>query len=180
MRRYSDWFLSPRPVIFFNQHWRRITNKHELRDKILSTILLGEQSIRDADVLTRMSWASGKLAARAHCLSGVSVEPDYDEFCSTSFNRPGKALFDAQPKLRERLYGIGDDFFSDADHASFVLLLWSRFRGAFGMHSLGESGEHQDVEEVFTRADDEFIPGMSSQVDGDENAIEMEMFALEF
>ncbi|KAK7440029.1 hypothetical protein VKT23_017280 [Stygiomarasmius scandens] len=144
----SDWFrrgwtlqelLAPRSVIFFNKHWRRIGDKHELRDDIhrLTTIppaiLAGSQSIQDIDVLTRMSWAmrrkTTKAQDEAYCLQGllgVTVEPDYEEDPFASFNRLGQALFGAYPVLKEKL-GISDDLFQDPNSDLFSVLLRIRF-----------------------------------------------------
>jgi len=150
-RRGSEWFyrgwtlqelLAPRTVIFFNYKWDRIGDKHELRDHIHHktaippALLSGEQSIQDIDVLTRMSWTTWRETTkpqdRAYCLQGllgVSVVPDYDEEWWTSFNRLGKALFEAQPGLKEKL-GIDDSLFDDPDDDSFYALLHRRFWAA--------------------------------------------------
>ncbi|KAK7443560.1 hypothetical protein VKT23_015733 [Stygiomarasmius scandens] len=146
----SEWFergwtlqelLAPRTVMFFNSKWQCVGDKHELRDDIQSEttippeVLSGKQSITDVDVLTRMSWAIGRNTTKeqdeAYCLQGllgVSVEPDYEESLFSSFNRLGKALFEAQPELKGRL-GIEEDLFSDSDSKSFYWLLIKRFSG---------------------------------------------------
>ncbi|KAK7439990.1 hypothetical protein VKT23_017243 [Stygiomarasmius scandens] len=133
--------LAPRTVVFFNKHWQRIGDKYNLRDDIshITTIppivLSGELSIQDVDVLTRMSWAVGRLTTKpqdeAYCLQGllgVLVKPDYDESSYASFNRLGKALFDARPELKGRL-GINDDLFKDPDSLSFYILIYDRYMG---------------------------------------------------
>ncbi|KAK7439981.1 hypothetical protein VKT23_017234 [Stygiomarasmius scandens] len=131
--------LAPRTVIFFNKDWQCIGDKHELRDDIYQrtliprAVLSSEQSIRDVDVLTRMSWAAGRRTTkeqdRAYCLQGllgISVEPNYDEAWWTSFNRLGKALFDAHPELKGRLE-ISDDIFCDPNNFNFYVLVHGRF-----------------------------------------------------
>ncbi|KAK7440031.1 hypothetical protein VKT23_017282 [Stygiomarasmius scandens] len=155
MKGGSEWFwrgwtlqelLAPRPraVIFFNKRWERVGDKHELRDDICQqttvplAILSSEQSIQDVDILTRMSWAVRRKTTKhqdeAYCLQGllgVSVEPDYNEDWQTSYNRLGKALFDAQPELKERL-GISDDLLSDPRSRSLYNLLQQKFLGTWG------------------------------------------------
>ncbi|KAK7460467.1 hypothetical protein VKT23_009188 [Stygiomarasmius scandens] len=143
----SEWFqrgwtlqelLAPRTVIFLNKRWQRIGDKYDLRDDIQrqttipSAVLSGEQSVQDVDVLTRMSWAMDRETTKeqdeAYCLQGllgVSVEPDYDESYYASFNRLGKALFDARPELKQKL-GINDDLFTNPNDYSFVFLLYGR------------------------------------------------------
>ncbi|KAK7455207.1 hypothetical protein VKT23_011082 [Stygiomarasmius scandens] len=145
----SDWLkrgwtmqelVAPRTVIFFNKQWMYLGDKHELRrgisqvTSISPTILSGEQSLWDIDVLIRMSWATNRETTKpqdkAYCLQGlfsVVVEPDYDEDMSTSFNRLGEALCNAQPELQGRL-GIPDDFFNDPSlyEKSFYDLAWNR------------------------------------------------------
>ncbi|KAK7439983.1 hypothetical protein VKT23_017236 [Stygiomarasmius scandens] len=144
----SEWFkrgwtlqelLAPKTVIFFDKHWKRIGDKHELREAIhLRTtiplaVLSGKESIGDIDVLTRMSWSTHRETTRrqdrAYCLQGllgVTVEPNYEEDPFASFNRLGKALFNAQPELKERL-GISDDVFCNLNNSAFYRLLWDRF-----------------------------------------------------
>ncbi|KAK7443548.1 hypothetical protein VKT23_015721 [Stygiomarasmius scandens] len=144
----SQWFrcgwtlqqlIAPRTVIFFDKFWRQIGDKETIRDEIsritsiCPTVLSNKQSIRDVDVLTRMSWATVRSTTReqdeAYCLQGllgVTIEPNYDEHRYASFNRLGKALFDAQPWLKERL-GIEDGLFSDPNSQSFYNLLCDRF-----------------------------------------------------
>ncbi|KAK7443556.1 hypothetical protein VKT23_015729 [Stygiomarasmius scandens] len=148
----SKWFirgwtlqelLAPRTVVFFNEDWQQIGGKHELRDDIHSlttippTVISGEQSIQDVDVLTRMTWATRrsttKLQDKAYCLQGllgVTVEPNYGENVYISFNRLGKALFDAQPELKERL-GINEDLFSNPGSWSFYTLLYYQFGSTY-------------------------------------------------
>ncbi|KAK7443564.1 hypothetical protein VKT23_015737 [Stygiomarasmius scandens] len=143
----SDWFergwtlqelIAPRTVVFFDKDWQRIGDKHELRDTIYwkttipPAILSGEQFIQDIDVLTRMTWAmqrsTTKAQDEAYCLQGllgVSLEPNYDENFLASFNRLGKALFDAQPELKARL-GVDDDLFRNPNSPYFWDLLFSK------------------------------------------------------
>ncbi|KAK7443545.1 hypothetical protein VKT23_015718 [Stygiomarasmius scandens] len=121
----SKWFerawtlqelLAPKTVIFFDKHWQLIGDKCDLGDEIYRrttispAVLSSEQSIEDVDVLTRMSWASGRLTTkpqdRAYCLQGllnIIIEPDYDEDSFTSFERLWRALFEAQPDLKGKL-----------------------------------------------------------------------------
>jgi len=144
--RASKWFrrgwtlqelIAPRTVSFFDRHWHRIGDKNEflkdisMQTTIPSSILSGRRSILDIDVLTRMSWATLRKTTRpqdrAYCLQGllgVSVEPNYKEHWKTSFNRLGKALFDAHPELKTRL-GISDELFSDPNNEHFYALLRS-------------------------------------------------------
>ncbi|KAK7439978.1 hypothetical protein VKT23_017231 [Stygiomarasmius scandens] len=120
----SEWFkrgwtlqelVAPRTVIFFNRNWQVIGDKCMLRNEIhLKTtippaILSGKLSVRDVHVLTRMSWGTGRETTkpqdRAYCLQGllgVSVEPDYNEPWTTSWNRLGQAFFDAHPELKAK------------------------------------------------------------------------------
>ncbi|KAK7469153.1 hypothetical protein VKT23_003643 [Stygiomarasmius scandens] len=145
---YGDYFdrgwtlqelVAPRSVVFFDKDWRRVGDKRELQNDIYRlaaippSVLSGEVSIPDTDVLDRMSWSvyreTTKDQDRAYCLQGllgVSVEPDYDESLSSSFNRLGKALFDAHVELKERME-ISDDLFNDPNSDSFQNLLWDRF-----------------------------------------------------
>jgi len=156
--RWSEWFsrgwtlqelLAPRTVVFFDKNWRRIGDKHQLQDDIHRittippTVLSGKQSIQDVDVLDRMSWSIWRRTTRrqdsAYCLQGilgVIIEPDYNESRSTSFNRLGRALFNAQPELKEKL-GIGDDMFCDPEDWSFWNLLLDRVSAVrYNMNSI--------------------------------------------
>ncbi|KAK7439997.1 hypothetical protein VKT23_017250 [Stygiomarasmius scandens] len=143
----SEWFsrgwtlqelVAPRNAIFFNKIWQPIGDKHELRDDIshITTIpfsvLSGEESVQDVNVLTRMSWAlwrkTTKKQDKVYCLQGllgVSVKPDYDEYWITSWNRLGLALLDAQPELKQRL-GIddSDEMFHNSSSRSFYNRVW--------------------------------------------------------
>ncbi|KAK7443569.1 hypothetical protein VKT23_015742 [Stygiomarasmius scandens] len=132
LKRGSEWFqrgwtlqelLAPRTVIFFDKSWHCIGDKHQLRDDIHritdipTAVLSSEQSIRDVDVLARMTWTMHRITTkeqdRAYCLQGllgVSVEPDYNETSLTSFSRLGDTLFDVHPQLKQRL-GIRDNLF---------------------------------------------------------------------
>ncbi|KAK7469151.1 hypothetical protein VKT23_003641, partial [Stygiomarasmius scandens] len=126
----SDWFgrgwtlqelLAPQTVIFFNKYWQYIGDKHESRNQIHQKtgipldVLSGERTIQDIDMLVRMSWATQRRTTKeqdkAYCLQGllgISVEPDYNETWQTSFNRLGKALFDAHPGLKKE-WGMDED-----------------------------------------------------------------------
>jgi len=153
--------LAPRSVVFFNKDWRRIGDKHELRDEIHrktaipKTVVSGEQSIRNVDVLTRMSWSvrrkTSKEQDEAYCLQGlvgVTVEPDYSEYRWTAFNRLGKALLNAQPKLKGRL-GISDRVLRNPQSYSFYRLLQDRLDSAC-----------HEVEVLNTQA---FLPGLKKK-----------------
>ncbi|KAK7443558.1 hypothetical protein VKT23_015731, partial [Stygiomarasmius scandens] len=144
----SEWFergwtlqelLAPQTVIFFDQFWQCTGDRYDLQyeihraTNIPCTVLSGQQSIQDIDVLTRMSWATRRETTKrqdeAYCLQGllgVMVEPNYDEDWWNSFNRLGKALFDAQPELKKRL-GIKDELFQDPGSDSFYIMLQDRF-----------------------------------------------------
>ncbi|KAK7443543.1 hypothetical protein VKT23_015716 [Stygiomarasmius scandens] len=143
---YRGWTLqeliAPRTVVFFNKHWERIGDKYKLREKLYevtavpSLVLSGKQPVQNVDVLTRMSWSfsrrTTKIQDGAYCLQGllgVSIEPNYDESSLASFNRLGKALFDAHPELKDRL-GINKDLFRDPNSDSFLHLLLNRFYNA--------------------------------------------------
>ncbi|KAK7440982.1 hypothetical protein VKT23_016761 [Stygiomarasmius scandens] len=133
-REPTEWFrrgwtlqelVAPKTVIFYNKSWECIGDKDKLRNDIrrITTIpalvLSGEQSVRDVDVVTRMSWAYNRVTTkrqdRAFCLQGllgVTVEPDYGESYFVSLNRLGKALLEANPEL-ERLGLTRDSFQTD-------------------------------------------------------------------
>ncbi|THV00724.1 HET-domain-containing protein [Dendrothele bispora CBS 962.96] len=147
----SRWFgrgwtlqelLAPRTVIFFDKNWVRIGDKQSLqqdisrRTAIPPGVLSGEQSISDVNVLDRMSWAFWRTTTRpqdgAYCLQGllgVSIEPDYCEDMIGTFNRLGKAVFDAHPELKEKL-GVGDDLFHRSNE-NFYGLLKDKLIGVF-------------------------------------------------
>ncbi|THV02651.1 HET-domain-containing protein [Dendrothele bispora CBS 962.96] len=142
----KEWFrrgwtlqelLAPRTVVFLDNNWNRIGDKHTLQNEIhLATqipqkVLSGEQSIRDIDVLNRMLWTLNRTTTKpqdgAYCLQGllgVSIQPDYKEDDQMSFmiNRLGKALLDANPELKGRL-GIEHDCFYEPGF-SFLTLVW--------------------------------------------------------
>ncbi|KAK7443541.1 hypothetical protein VKT23_015714 [Stygiomarasmius scandens] len=146
-RSGSEWFqrawtlqelIAPRTVIFFGGEWQHIGDKHKLRGDIyrLTTIppavLSSEMAIQDVDMLTRMSWATQRVATRrqdeAYCLQGllgILVEPNYEEYWMTSFNRLGKTLFDAHPELRAKL-GMSDNF----NYNKLYILLWKKLNDA--------------------------------------------------
>ncbi|KAK7464312.1 37S ribosomal protein S22 [Stygiomarasmius scandens] len=148
----SEWFqrgwtlqelLAPRNVVFFNKHWERIGDKHELRDRIYHTttippdVISGECSIQDIDVLTRMSWSIKRSTTRpqdlAYCLQGlldVTVEPDYEEHHFTSFNRLGKALLDAHPAFFDANPELKDGLFQNVNDSYFWKQVNSRFSDA--------------------------------------------------
>ncbi|KAF5366450.1 hypothetical protein D9758_009727 [Tetrapyrgos nigripes] len=139
----SDWLkrgwtmqelIAPRTVIFFNQHWMYLGDKHQLREGISAityiplSILSGEQSLQDIDDLTRMSWATNRVTTKpqdkAYCLQGlfgVTLVPDYEEDMARSFNRLGEVLCDAHPELIERL-GIPQNFFDNPGEYEKVFL----------------------------------------------------------
>ncbi|THV00638.1 HET-domain-containing protein [Dendrothele bispora CBS 962.96] len=84
--------LAPKTVLFFDEYWQYIGDKHNLRGlihhktTIPQSVLSGEQSIQDINVLDRMSWATKrettKLQDQAYCLQGllgISIKPNYDE-----------------------------------------------------------------------------------------------------
>jgi len=120
--------LAPRTVIFFNRLWLRIGDRNELRDVIHAittippSVLSGQQSIPDVDLMTRMTWSVNRSTTReqdeAYCLQGllgVSIEPDYAESRWSAFNRLAKAL------------GIREDLIRDPNSRSFVYLLVRKF-----------------------------------------------------
>jgi len=83
-----------------------------------------------------MSWALWRTTTRpqdgAYCLQGfwgVSIEPDYREDMTMSFNRLGKAVFETHPELKERL-GIDDRFFRNPNDSNFYDLLKENVIGA--------------------------------------------------
>jgi len=133
--------VAPRTVIFFNWDWQRIGDKHELRDDIHRgtsiplAVLSCEQSVKDVNVMDRMSWSMWRKTTKeqdqAYCLQGllgVTIEPDYEELPETSFNRLGRALIDAQPEVKERL-GIDEVLLNDPENGYFYVLLRKRFWG---------------------------------------------------
>ncbi|KAK7440030.1 hypothetical protein VKT23_017281 [Stygiomarasmius scandens] len=164
---WSRWFqrgwtlqelVAPRTVIFFNKHWEWIGDKCGFRDDICllttipRTVLSGEQSIQDVDVIARMTWAMRRETTRrqdgAYCLQGllgVVVEPNYEEDYLVSFNRLGKALLDAHPELGERL-GISDDLFRDPSSAYLYLLLDSKFSRSFDENLRGLPTEEEIIQ----------------------------------
>ncbi|KAK7464311.1 37S ribosomal protein S22 [Stygiomarasmius scandens] len=145
----SEWFqrgwtlqelLAPRNVVFFNKYWERIGDKHELLDGIYHTttiprnVISGECSIRDIDVMTRMSWSIKRTTTRpqdlAYCLQGllgVTVEPDYEEHHFTSFNRLGKTLLDAHPAFFDANPELKDGLFQKVNDSYFWKQANSRF-----------------------------------------------------
>ncbi|THV00633.1 hypothetical protein K435DRAFT_440570 [Dendrothele bispora CBS 962.96] len=73
--------LAPKTVLFFDEDWQYIGDKHKLQGlihhetAIPQGVLSGEQSIQDINVLDRMSWATKrettKLQDQAYCLQGL-------------------------------------------------------------------------------------------------------------
>ncbi|KAK7443539.1 hypothetical protein VKT23_015712 [Stygiomarasmius scandens] len=149
----SEWFtrgwtlqelVAPRTVIFFNRHWHRIGDKNSdallrhaihQRTTIPPSILSGVQSLQEINVLTRMTWSTGRETTkpqdRAYCVQGLlginDIEPDYNEKPWRSFNRLGKALAQANPQfLKELGIGDGDEVFGDMDSFIFYQQLRTR------------------------------------------------------
>ncbi|KAK7443540.1 hypothetical protein VKT23_015713 [Stygiomarasmius scandens] len=145
----SEWFtrgwtlqelLAPPTVIFFDKNWSRIGSRHELRyviyiaTTIPVNVLSSEKPVRDVSVVDRMTWALGRETTkpqdRAYCLQGllgITVEPNYDEWYWTSFNRLGKALLAAYPELKQILQI--DEYWFDRDGpetTGLCHLLWDK------------------------------------------------------
>ncbi|KAF5370322.1 hypothetical protein D9758_006934 [Tetrapyrgos nigripes] len=148
----TEWFsrgwtlqelVAPKTVIFYNKFWECIGDKYQLRRDIRrvttipAAVLSGEQSIRDVDVITRMSWSYMRVTTKrqdqAFCLQGllgVTVEPNYEESYYISINRLGEALLEAHPELEQ--LGLTRDLFQAgrgvvADDQFFGTLLQKRW-----------------------------------------------------
>ncbi|KAI8717860.1 HET domain-containing protein [Fusarium sp. LHS14.1] len=101
--------IAPTSLTFYNQDWKALGSKHELREEISritripEDVLCGQRDVTEVNVVFRMSWAAGRETKRAediaYCLFGI-----FDVNLAMLYGEGQKAFLRLQEEICRRVH----------------------------------------------------------------------------
>ncbi|KAL2682602.1 hypothetical protein Neosp_007054 [[Neocosmospora] mangrovei] len=101
--------IAPTNLTFYNQYWKELGSKHELRGEISritripEDVLCGQRDVTEVSVVFRMSWAAGRETKRAediaYCLFGI-----FDVNLPMLYGEGQKAFLRLQEEICQRVH----------------------------------------------------------------------------